>query len=117
MNKIPSFQYDPNTATWGANETGLMWHNTADGKIRLWDGSTLNTFSQVISKSGWNYINAGTSKTVTHYLGYNPTTVQITMQTNGYGTFWISASDINTFTLSVNNTGTYYFFYTVEYNP
>jgi hypothetical protein len=44
---IPQLASDPSTAGWGAAEQGRMWYNTAEGKIKFWDGSTVQVLPSV----------------------------------------------------------------------
>jgi hypothetical protein len=44
---IPQLASDPSTAGWGATEQGRMWYNTAEGKIKFWDGTTIQVLPSV----------------------------------------------------------------------
>ena len=39
--------YDPDTTGWTSTQAGYWWLNTADGKIKFWDGSTLQVLPSV----------------------------------------------------------------------
>lgn len=44
---LPQLASDPSTAGWGSAEQGYMWFNTAEGKIKFWDGSVIQTLPSI----------------------------------------------------------------------
>ena len=54
---------DPDTTGWGVKETGTMWYNTTEKRLKCWNGTRIDR----IARPGTYYISVSEAKSLMGY--------------------------------------------------